>query len=665
LIAGQVSHLFTAPGGDDDDAPVGGKRRRRRGGGGGAAAWARLDSIADEIELDTEADFVGTSTADIDGQLQLQREQEIAAAEAEEDATEERSTADDAETDGKTHNSREEDLRLHRLVLARLPQAAGTVQIRQRRHLAKSRVNYGIKAVLDQITEPLYGEHDWITNRDAAYAVVDEDSRAHQQIMKMTQRESRAVPPALGKRQRVSLPVSLEAARFERWSWYSTPKLHTTNVVATFSLGVPVHLAYIISRLVGVSFNPSCFAAVKLCSEAATELVFSGGAVVCAGASSVQMARIACTECTLLLTRVGVQAEVSKFTVQNVVSTGNAGFPVDLFALAAALPLNAHFDPDCFPGCMVRLPKCALVIIIFKSGKCIITGLASRALSLIAWRLFHRLLMNFAMRESVVHESEADYRRRQRQQSSMVQSMCDSVRDMTTAHIATIMQVKNDGAPLDNVFDQVDTHFTQVMNMTRRIGSSYDVEKPEPLDFATWINTTPDAIASTASTSSPVAAEAPAEADEDENGSYSTDDDEDDEDQDDETQRSLKKVAAKFSAFAQVSVDAPMSFIFGYSSDEPNTAWGVPTSDHLLLDTKYLHEPADIVLLTIDGTEVSDASELSDETREAGDGVAVFENSEKAMAFIDSLDSDFRKRKKFQMSRLDEIMVNHARNEIE
>lgn len=517
VIASHVTHLFSAPQDpaedvgrrtrkrrtsaadgddpvDDDDEEAPKKRKRgRRAGAGAGGDWSLVDNIATEIELEQEDEYVGVSAGDLDRRLELEEHKRLDSVLGAEDEEESEASEDDApEQDddrpmSRAERNRLEDLRIYKKLTSRMPAIDGSTTMRSSRRARKSTVNYGINAVLDCITEPLYGPNDWIWNRDAAQTVVDEDARTKQTILSMTVPNSRDIPPPRGMRTKYPMPVSIQAVRFKRWMLKPTPKLYTTNVVSTFDLGSQTHLFYIINRLPGVCFNPRCFAAAKLRSTEGTDLIFSGGRVVCAGANSVQKSRIAAVQCTMALTRAGIQAEVSKFTVQNVVSTADAGFQIDLFELANAYPINAHFDPECFPGLMFRLTTSQLVFIVFKSGKCIITGLPYRERSLIAWRFFHSyVLWEFEMKSGVAHETEADYRRRWRQQTSMIQSMCESVRDITTVHLASLLDREGDPQPPEDIFAGR-SHFDQLVDMTRRIGHSYDNEGAKPLDLESWV----------------------------------------------------------------------------------------------------------------------------------------------------------------------------------
>jgi hypothetical protein len=196
------------------------------------------------------------------------------------------------------------------------------------------------------------------------------------------------------------------------------------------------------------------------------------------------MARIACIELTTILNRVGIMAEVRDFAIQNVVSTAAAGFEVDLFELAQQYPINAHYDPDCFPGLTFRLTKGQLVFIVFKSGKCIITGVASRIDSLLAWRWFHScVLWEFEMQRAAKHEDEADYRRRRRRESSIIKPMCESVRDLTVAHISRLLSKPDAPQMVRQIYEaataQQDvalSHFDEIVALGKRIGPEQTID---------------------------------------------------------------------------------------------------------------------------------------------------------------------------------------------
>jgi transcription initiation factor TFIID TATA-box-binding protein len=106
-----------------------------------------------------------------------------------------------------------------------------------------------------------------------------------------------------------------------------------------------------------------------------TALIFRTGKLICAGARSVPLALHACHVYTRIIQRVGFPlATASAFTVINLVATINTRFPIRLEQLAAEHEESCTYEPELFPGLVYRVeePKC--VVLIFVSGKCVVTG---------------------------------------------------------------------------------------------------------------------------------------------------------------------------------------------------------------------------------------------------------------------------------------------------
>jgi len=335
---------------------------------------------------------------------------------------------------------------------------------------------YGVAAVRDVIEAPLYAPDDWMWRRGAASLVYDQDAQAHQRILQHTLPRSSDFVPRRGEQRVISLPASLDKIYFHAWMHKTTPRLRTTNVVSTFHLGNSIQLPELCRALAGVYFNPRCFAAVKLTCDAATHLIFPGGSVVCPGAAPLETAYLAGLNCTEMLQRSRFPVEFSQFCITNVASTAVVGFDIDLRALARAYPLNVLYEPDLFPGLRFRSYMGSIVVTMFKNGRCNLVGATSRADALVFWRWFHScVLWQFEMHNGEMYTSEADYRRRTQVENSIVDSVCESLRDMTQAHVAKLMKNAPDTTPeqlkaLYNRPDVADEFYNGVVHATNAIG---------------------------------------------------------------------------------------------------------------------------------------------------------------------------------------------------
>ena len=72
--------------------------------------------------------------------------------------------------------------------------------------------------------------------------------------------------------------------------------------------------------------------------------------------------------------RHGIPVCFKDFAIQNIVASANVGFHIKLQELAAAFGCYVSFEPELFPGLIFRTIKPKLVFLIFRSGKCVITG---------------------------------------------------------------------------------------------------------------------------------------------------------------------------------------------------------------------------------------------------------------------------------------------------
>jgi transcription initiation factor TFIID TATA-box-binding protein len=346
------------------------------------------------------------------------------------------------------------------------------------------------KAVVDlRLFEPLA----WIWDaREAANAVTDEDLLIHQRLVALLPSASQAptAPPETGTGFVCNVVASIADVRLQSWMLAYTPPLFTTNTVATADFGVSINALALVNRIGGASFNPRCFAAVKLRMHNSTHLIFSEGLVVCTGSKSVDSARVACIDMATLLMRSGIYAQFLRFELHNVVSTSNTGFDVDLAPIATAYPINAHYVPDSFPGLIFRIVHASVVLIVFKSGCCILTGAKSRGDAMVAWTWFYcNILWQFRVLVDSRSVSDTEYGRRARQDESMVELVCESVRDVTQSLIATKI-AQSRALPDDTALSShADHYFHSLCAMTKELGATSDLHAPSAprLDLEDWL----------------------------------------------------------------------------------------------------------------------------------------------------------------------------------
>ena len=66
----------------------------------------------------------------------------------------------------------------------------------------------------------------------------------------------------------------------------------------------------------------------------------------------------------------------TKFEIVNIVASANLNAELDLYAIARKLD-NVEYEPEQFPGAILKLKKPKTSLLLFKNGKMICTGARS------------------------------------------------------------------------------------------------------------------------------------------------------------------------------------------------------------------------------------------------------------------------------------------------
>jgi transcription initiation factor TFIID TATA-box-binding protein len=155
------------------------------------------------------------------------------------------------------------------------------------------------------------------------------------------------------------------------------PPYHLQNVVSTFSLGTKgLNLRLIAMKYAFLEFNPQTFAAaiIRIRDPRTTALAFQSGNMVCTGARSLLQSRLAARKYCSLFQKVGIPVSFNNFKIQNIVASATIGFTIKLQDIADAYGPYTQYEPDLFPGLILRSINPKLVFLIFRSGKIVITG---------------------------------------------------------------------------------------------------------------------------------------------------------------------------------------------------------------------------------------------------------------------------------------------------
>ncbi|KAK0542609.1 TATA-binding protein (TBP) [Tilletia horrida] len=153
------------------------------------------------------------------------------------------------------------------------------------------------------------------------------------------------------------------------------------NIVATVNLDVRLDLKTIALHARNAEYNPKRFAAVimRIREPKTTALIFASGKMVVTGAKSEDDSRLASRKYARIIQKVGFEAKFTEFKIQNIVGSCDVKFPIRLEGLAYSHGVFSSYEPELFPGLIYRMVKPKVVLLIFVSGKIVLTGAKERA----------------------------------------------------------------------------------------------------------------------------------------------------------------------------------------------------------------------------------------------------------------------------------------------
>jgi len=148
------------------------------------------------------------------------------------------------------------------------------------------------------------------------------------------------------------------------------------NVVAVGSLDQKIDLLSIVKGFLNVEYRPRKFPGLvfRLKRPKTATLIFSSGKLVCTGAKSSKLAHSAIRKVVRELKKEGIIIlGTPRIKVENMVASADIHGKVDLEAAAEFLD-NIMYEPEQFPGAVYRMKEPKVVILVFSSGRLVITG---------------------------------------------------------------------------------------------------------------------------------------------------------------------------------------------------------------------------------------------------------------------------------------------------
>jgi transcription initiation factor TFIID TATA-box-binding protein len=150
------------------------------------------------------------------------------------------------------------------------------------------------------------------------------------------------------------------------------------NIVASTGIGQEIDLKSLALSLEGADYDPEKFPGLvyRTKDPKTASLIFRSGKIVCTGAKSIEDVDKGLKKVFKKLEGVGFKIEPNPvITVQNIVASADLGSVLNLNAIAIGLGLdNIEYEPEQFPGLVYRLDVPKVVVLLFGSGKLVVTG---------------------------------------------------------------------------------------------------------------------------------------------------------------------------------------------------------------------------------------------------------------------------------------------------
>nr|AAA79367.1 TATA binding protein [Pneumocystis carinii] len=169
------------------------------------------------------------------------------------------------------------------------------------------------------------------------------------------------------------------------------------NIVATVNLDCRLDLKTIALHARNAEYNPKRFAAVimRIREPKTTALIFASGKMVVTGAKSEDDSKLASRKYARIIQKLGFNAKFTDFKIQNIVGSCDVKFPIRLEGLAYSHGTFSSYEPELFPGLIYRMVKPKIVLLIFVSGKIVLTGAKVREEIYQAFEAIYPVLSEF------------------------------------------------------------------------------------------------------------------------------------------------------------------------------------------------------------------------------------------------------------------------------
>ncbi len=181
-------------------------------------------------------------------------------------------------------------------------------------------------------------------------------------------------------------------------------KYNVENIVASASLDVDIDLFSLALTVDNVEYEPEQFpgAILKIDEPKSSLLVFKNGKLICTGNKDEKQIREAIRRTVEILKEAQPHLNLPDpdkvpFRIENIVASASLDVTVDLYSLAATLD-NVEYEPEQFPGAIIRVKNPKATVLLFKNGKLICAGVRREEQIVEAIKAVRELIKDFVQR---------------------------------------------------------------------------------------------------------------------------------------------------------------------------------------------------------------------------------------------------------------------------
>lgn len=158
--------------------------------------------------------------------------------------------------------------------------------------------------------------------------------------------------------------------------------LKVENIVASVKLCDAIDLAAVSAKIPEADYNKRRFPGIVLRfdSPKIAALLFGSGKAVLTGAKNPEILAGGMQHLIRLMKEIGVSVSKNpEYSIQNIVTSADVGKHINLNKIAMTLSFDKiEYEPEQFPGLVYRIESPKAVVLMFGSGKFIVTGSRSQ-----------------------------------------------------------------------------------------------------------------------------------------------------------------------------------------------------------------------------------------------------------------------------------------------